>query len=326
MSLRHTRLDVLLNNVGEFWATRHTSVDGLEHTFAVNHLAPFLLTNLLLDRLRASAPARVVTVSSGAQAMGSIDMDDLQGGRDYSGQRAYNQSQRANVMFTYELARRLQGSGVTANAVHPGVVRTNFGREDSTGWMRLMLPVIRPFMKSPERGAATSVAFASSPEVERVTGRYFANLEAQDLVHGLAGPHGRGPAVGRLRGAGRPLTGSPATPDIAAISGVSLPRRRLLRPVAQDPRSREEHPERSRHRGDADRLMARCRLPGWVVPGRTLGRHAVKMSGWRRCGALRGGGLSAADSWPPAPAAPVAAGATGSTSASTPSRSRATRR
>ena len=173
----YPRLDVLVNNVGGYWATRHTTVDGLEHTFAVNHLAPFLLTNLLLDRLRASAPARVVTVSSGAQAMGSIDMDDLQGGRDYSGQRAYNQSKLANVMFTYELARRLQGSGVTANAVHPGVVRTNFGREDSTGWMRLMLPVIRPFMKSPERGAATSVHLASSPEVERVTGRYFANLK-----------------------------------------------------------------------------------------------------------------------------------------------------
>jgi retinol dehydrogenase-14 len=171
----YPRLDVLVNNVGGYWATRHTTTDGLEHTFAVNHLAPFLLTNLLLDRLRASAPARVVTVSSGAQAMGSIDFEDLQGERDYSGQRAYNQSKLANVMFTYELARRLAGSGVTANVLHPGVVRTNFGREDSKGWMRLMLPVIRPFMKSPERGAATSVYLASSAELEGVTGRYFAN-------------------------------------------------------------------------------------------------------------------------------------------------------
>lgn len=171
----YPRLDVLVNNVGGYWATRHVTVDGLEHTFAVNHLAAFLLTNLLLDRLRASAPARVVTVSSGAQAMGSIDFADLQGERDYSGQRAYNQSKLANVMFTYELARRLAGSGVTANALHPGVVRTNFGREDSKGWMRLILPVVRPFMKSPERGAATSVHLASSPDVEGVTGRYFAN-------------------------------------------------------------------------------------------------------------------------------------------------------
>lgn len=171
----YPRLDVLVNNVGGYWATRHTTAEGLERTFAVNHLAPFLLTHLLLDRLRASAPARVVTVSSGAQAMGAIDFDDLQGAGGYDGQRAYNQSKLANVMFTFELARRLEGSGVTANAVHPGVVRTNFGREDSKGWMRLMLPVVRPFMKSPERGAATSVHLASSPEVEGVTGRYFAN-------------------------------------------------------------------------------------------------------------------------------------------------------
>ena len=158
----YPRLDVLVNNVGGYWATRHATVDGLERTFAVNHLAPFLLTNLLLDRLHASTPARVVTVSSGAHAMGIIDFEDLQGERVYSGERAYNQSKFANVMFTYELARMLQGSGVTANTCHPGVVRTNFGREDSKGWMRLMLPVIRPFLKSPDKGAATSVYLASS--------------------------------------------------------------------------------------------------------------------------------------------------------------------
>ena len=126
----YPRLDVLVNNVGGFWAHRHVTADGLEHTFAVNHLAAFLLTNLLLERLKASAPARVVTVSSGAQAMGRIDFDDLQGARKYSGQRAYNQSKLANVMFTYELARRLEGTGVTANVLHPGVVRTAFGAED----------------------------------------------------------------------------------------------------------------------------------------------------------------------------------------------------
>ena len=174
----YPRLDVLVNNVGGYWATRHSTVDGLEHTFAVNHLAPFLLTNVLLDRLRASAPARVVTVSSGAHAMGSLDFEDLHGERDYSGERAYNQSKLANVMFTYELARRPHGSGVTADTLHPGVVRTNFGREDPKGWMRLMLPVIRPFLKSPDKGAVTSVYLASSPEVEGVTGQYFAKQKA----------------------------------------------------------------------------------------------------------------------------------------------------
>ena len=127
----YARLDVLVNNVGRLLGHPARDRDGLERTFAVNHLAPFLLTNLLLDRLRASAPARVVTVSSGAQAMGRIDLDDLQGSQGYNGQRAYNQSKLANVMFTYELARRLEGSGVTANVLHPGVVRTAFGQEDS---------------------------------------------------------------------------------------------------------------------------------------------------------------------------------------------------
>lgn len=173
----YPRLDVLVNNVGGYWATRHQTEDGLERTFAVNHLAPFLLTNLLLDRLRASAPARVVTVSSGAQSMGRIDFDDLTGERGYNGQRAYNQSKLANVMFTYELARRLEGTGVTATVLHPGVVRTSFGHEDSGRWMRLMLPVVRPFMKTPEEGAHTSIHLASAPEVEGVTGRYYANAE-----------------------------------------------------------------------------------------------------------------------------------------------------
>lgn len=169
------RLDVLVNNVGGYWASRHPTEDGLERTLAVNHLAPFLLTNLLLDHLIASAPARVVTVSSGAQAMGRIDFDDLTGESRYNGQRAYNQSKLANVLFTFELARRLEGTGVTATVLHPGVVRTGFGREDSGRWMRLMLPVVRPFMKSPEQGAATSIHLASSPEVEGMTGQYFAN-------------------------------------------------------------------------------------------------------------------------------------------------------
>jgi NAD(P)-dependent dehydrogenase (short-subunit alcohol dehydrogenase family) len=175
----YPRLDVLVNNVGGYWAHRHVTADGLEHTFAVNHLAPFLLTHELQDLLAASAPARVVTVSSGAQAMGRIDLDDLQGERSYNGQRAYNQSKLANVLFTYELARRLEGTGVTATVLHPGVVRTSFGHEDSGRWMRLMLPLVRPFMKTPEQGAATPVYLASSPEVAGSSGTYFANRRAK---------------------------------------------------------------------------------------------------------------------------------------------------
>jgi retinol dehydrogenase-14 len=169
------RIDVLVNNVGGFWNSRHVTPDGLEHTFALNHLAPFLLTHLLAGRLIEAAPARVVTVSSDAQRLGRIDFDDLQGERSWSGQRAYNQSKLANLLFTYELARRLRGSGVTANAVHPGIVRTGFGAEDPGRIQRVIMPFAPLLMKTPERGALTSIHVASSPEVEGVTGRYFAN-------------------------------------------------------------------------------------------------------------------------------------------------------
>jgi retinol dehydrogenase-14 len=172
---RLPRLDVLVNNVGGYWHTRHVTADGLERTFALNHLAPFLLTNLLLDRLTESAPARVVAVSSNAQAQGHIDFEDLQGERQYSGARAYSQSKLANVMFTYELARRLQGTTVTANAVHPGVVSTSFGADDPASVQRVFLPFLRPFMKTPAQGAATSIHAASAPDLEQVSGRYFAD-------------------------------------------------------------------------------------------------------------------------------------------------------
>ncbi|HEY5986544.1 MAG TPA: SDR family NAD(P)-dependent oxidoreductase [Streptosporangiaceae bacterium] len=145
----YPRLDVLVNYVGGFWAHRHVTADGLERTFALNHLAPFLPTSLLLDRLTASAPARIVTVSSGAQARGRIDFEDLHSERSYSGQRAYSQSKLANVMFTNELARRLEGTGVTATVLHPGVVRTNFGAEDQAAHLAAMIGVARLFMKTP---------------------------------------------------------------------------------------------------------------------------------------------------------------------------------
>jgi retinol dehydrogenase-14 len=170
-----SRIDVVVNNVGGYWHTRHVTADGLERTFALNHLAPFLLTNLLLERLKQSAPARVVTVSSSAHRSGRIDFDDLQGERSYSGARAYSQSKLANLLFTYELASRLQGTSVTANALHPGVVRTAFGAEDASTVQRLFTPFVRPFLRSPAKGAATSIHLASAPDLEQVTGRYFAN-------------------------------------------------------------------------------------------------------------------------------------------------------
>jgi NAD(P)-dependent dehydrogenase (short-subunit alcohol dehydrogenase family) len=167
------RLDVLVNNAGGYWSTRHVTADGYERTFALNHLAPFLLTHLLLDRMRSGPGARIVNVASGAQAAGRIDFDDLQGAHSYSGSRAYNQSKLAVVLFTYELARRLAGTPVTANALHPGVVSTAFGAEDPGRAQRLLVPLMRPFMKSPAQGAATSVHCASAPELAGVSGAYF---------------------------------------------------------------------------------------------------------------------------------------------------------
>jgi retinol dehydrogenase-14 len=169
------RIDVLVNNAGGYWNTRHETADGLERTFAVNHLAPFLLTHLLLDGLIQSAPARVVTVSSNAQAQGRIDFDDLQGLRAYSGARAYSQSKLANVLFSYELARRLHGTSVTANALHPGVVSTSFGAKDPATVQRVLIPFLRRFMKTPAEGAATSIHLASAPSLEQVSGAFFAD-------------------------------------------------------------------------------------------------------------------------------------------------------
>jgi retinol dehydrogenase-14 len=168
----YPRLDVLINNAGVFRSKRITSADGIEMTFAVNHLAYFLLTNLLLDALKASAPSRIVNVSSGEQRNATIDFDNLQGEKGYKGAKAYSQSKLATILFTYELARRLEGTEVTANCQHPGVVRTNLGSGVS-GVFGFMVRALTPLMKSPEKGAETSIYLASSPEVEGVSGRYF---------------------------------------------------------------------------------------------------------------------------------------------------------
>ena len=183
---RYDRLDVLINNAAVFTRERRTTEDRIELQFAVNHLAPFLLTNLLLDLLKKSAPSRVVTVSSEAHQRTSMNWKDLQGERGYSGLKAYSQSKLANVLFTKELARRLEGTGVTANALHPGVIGTNL-LFSGFGPLRLLGPLFKFFMKRPEQGARTSVYLATSPEVEGVSGEYFkdgkrtaASPQAQD--------------------------------------------------------------------------------------------------------------------------------------------------
>src|SRR6266699_5013929 len=168
----YTHLHVLINNAGAaFPGRRRETVDGLEMTFAMNYLAPFLLTNLLLDVLKASAPARIVNVSSATQASGYIQMDDLQAEKHY--RSAYGQSKLAEVLFTYELARRLQETGVTANCLHPGFVATNFGQIGTAPVIRTAVKFISRLGMSPEEGAKTSIYLASSPEVEGVTGTYF---------------------------------------------------------------------------------------------------------------------------------------------------------
>jgi NAD(P)-dependent dehydrogenase (short-subunit alcohol dehydrogenase family) len=173
---RHTRLDVLINNAGAVFTERIETVDGYEMTFAFNHLAYFLLTNLLLDTLKESAPARIVSVSSGAHRTGKINFDDLNAKNGYDS-NAYSNSKLANVMFTYELARRLEGTGVTANVLHPGVVRTGFGK-NTNGFMRVAISLITPFLLAPEQGADTVVYLASSPEVEGITGQYWYKRKA----------------------------------------------------------------------------------------------------------------------------------------------------
>src|SRR5437763_2553284 len=169
----YTHLHVLINNAGATFPGRRETVDGLEMTFAVNYLAPFLLTHLLLDVLKASAPARIVNVSSVTQASGYIQMDDLQAENPYGSMKVYGQAKLAVVLFTYELARRLEGTGVTVNCLHPGFVATHFGQRDVGPAFRLLVKVMGSFGASPEKGAKTSLYLASSPEVEGVTEKYF---------------------------------------------------------------------------------------------------------------------------------------------------------
>jgi NAD(P)-dependent dehydrogenase (short-subunit alcohol dehydrogenase family) len=176
------RLDVLVNNAGLVLSERSETVDGLEATFATNHLGPFLLTNLLLDRIRASSPARIVNVASTAHsaARKGIRFDDLQSERKYATMRVYGHSKLANILFTLELARRLEGTGVTANSLHPGTVRTGYGADgDARGLLAFGIKISAPFFLSPAKGARTSVYLASDPEVAEVSGEYFVKCKAK---------------------------------------------------------------------------------------------------------------------------------------------------
>ena len=180
---RADRLHVLVNNAGVTLLQRRLTADGLEATFATNHLAYFLLTGLLLPRLRESAPARIVNVASDAHRFGRLDLSDLQNERSYRAMRVYGQSKTANILFTQELARRLTGSGVSANALHPGGIRSNLGRSEGKA-LELVRKLVGLFLKSPEEGARTSLYLACSPEVEGVTGRYFAKCrERRPAAH-----------------------------------------------------------------------------------------------------------------------------------------------
>lgn len=169
---RYQNLHGLINNAGVAKKERTLTADGIETTLAVNHLAPFLLTNLLLDTLNASAPARIVNVSSMVHKWGQIDFDDLQGEKQYDMDKAYNQSKLANILFTYELARRLEGTAVTVNSLEPGMVATDFGQE-YTGFKGFMNKAWRIFMKSPAQGAETSIYLATALEVSGISGKHF---------------------------------------------------------------------------------------------------------------------------------------------------------
>lgn len=182
------RLHVLVNNAGAILGERRTTEDGLEATFATNHIGYFLLTNLLLPAIKQSGPARIVSVASEAHRQGGgLQFDDLQfERRAYASMAAYGASKLANIAWSAELARRLEGTGVTANSLHPGVIASNFG-QSGPGWMRFGIKLISPFMMSPEKGAATTIYLATSPDVEGITGKYWKdrkqakpNAEASD--------------------------------------------------------------------------------------------------------------------------------------------------
>lgn len=175
---RYPHIEVLVNNAGAIFATRRVTVDGIEQTWALNHLAPFLLTTLLLDRIKASAPARIITTTSDAHKGKLIPFDDLNAERSYKGRgyTRYGESKLANILFTLELARRLDGSGVTAYCFHPGLVATGFNHNNGV-LMSAAMAIIAPFSRSPRKAAQTLVWLADSPDVSKQSGGYYLNRE-----------------------------------------------------------------------------------------------------------------------------------------------------
>ena len=171
---RYQRLDVLINNAGALFLKRKESVDGIEMTLATNYLAPFLLTNLLIDILKASAPSRIINVSALLHKRAEIDFNDLQNKKRYNALRVYSQTKLENILFTYELAHQLEGTGVTVNVLHPGVIASNLGVNNSRFFVSARR-FINLFLTSPEKGAQTMIYLASSPEIANVTGKYFIN-------------------------------------------------------------------------------------------------------------------------------------------------------
>lgn len=175
---KHDRLHLLVNNAGAILGERRMTEDGVEATFATNHLGYFLLTDLLLDVLKASAPARIVNVASDAHRTTGLDFDDIHfERRRYVPLAAYAASKLANIAWSAELARRLEGTGVTSNSLHPGVIASNFG-QSGPGWMRFGAKLVAPLLMSPEKGARTTLYLATSPEVEGVTGKYWKSKKA----------------------------------------------------------------------------------------------------------------------------------------------------
>ena len=175
---RYGKLDVLVNNAGAMYTTRQVSVDGIELTWAVNHLAPFLFTKLLLDRLKASPPARIITTASGAHLGATIPFDDLNAEHSYRGFGRYKETKLANILFTSELARRLEGSNVTAHSFHPGFVASGFNRNNGL-LMDMAMLLLRPMSRNVQKGAETLVWLVTSPDVVRSNGRYYVDMQAR---------------------------------------------------------------------------------------------------------------------------------------------------
>src|SRR5262245_59295042 len=222
---RYPKLDVLVNNAGAMYGTRQLTKDGIELTWAVNHLAPFLLSKLFLQRLKKSAPARIITTASQAHQGARIPFDDLNAERSYRGFGRYCETKLANILFTIELARRLDGTGVTANCFHPGLVAIGFNRNNGL-LMNLGMTILRPVARSPEKGAETLVWLATAPHVANVSGAYFFDQEQRPPKHRTRRPRG---------GCGRSVSGSARSRSEAPKPAHDPSSKANVRPIRHRP-------------------------------------------------------------------------------------------